>query len=42
MFYIVHQGRERTLQEYTEIKSCLNTTVMYKDEKKPFPGLAKP
>lgn len=41
MFYIVHQGRERTLQGYTEIKLCLNTTIMYKNEKNPFPILAK-
>lgn len=33
MFYIVHQGRERTLQEYTKIKLGLNATIMYKNKK---------
>lgn len=41
MFYIVHQGRERTLQEYTKIKLGLNTTIMYKNKKNPFLVLAK-
>lgn len=40
MFYIVHQGRERTLQEYTKIKLGLNTTIMYKN-KKSFPSLSQ-
>lgn len=42
MFYIVHQGRERTLQGYTKIKLCQNTTIMYKNEKIYFQFLAKP
>lgn len=43
MFYIVHQGRERTLQGYTKIKLCQKSTIMYKNEKKiHFQFLAKP
>lgn len=42
MFYIVHQGTERTLQGYTKITLYLNTTIMYQHKKNPFLILAKP